>query len=149
MMGCFLLCPWLRLLFTDTFLKFPCEGGRLKHIPPTACEHGRACLPTAVWWPPIAAWEGNYRELKDTCAGEPQELECLLIQLPNGCLDMAGCVRQSLVEASDKQLNPTETLVGWLLALAVTALVVYRDVPRVSIKEADWRTCPEVLESTW
>jgi len=50
---------------------------------------------------------------------------------------MSGCVRQSLVEASDKQLNPTETLVGWLLALAVTALVVYRDVPRVSIKEAD------------
>ena len=71
------------------------------------------------------------------CAGEPQELECLLIQLPNGCLDMSGCVRQSLVEASDKQLNPTETLVGWLLALAVTALVVYRDVPRVSINEAD------------
>ena len=74
MMGCLLPCPWLRLLFTDTFLKFPCEGGRLKHIPPTACEHGRACLPTAVWWPPIAAWEGNYRELKVTARENPKSL---------------------------------------------------------------------------
>ena len=58
--------------------------------------------------------------------GEPQELECLLIQLRNRCLDLAGCVGHSLAEASDKQLNPTETLVGWLLALAVTALIVYK-----------------------
>ena len=64
--------------------------------------------------------------------GEPQELECLLIQLPNRCLDLAGCVGHSLAEASDKQFNPTETLVGWLLALAVTALIVYRHVPKVS-----------------
>ena len=110
----------------QTFLKSPCEGGRLKHMPWSAWEHGRACVP---------AWHGSYRELKDTCATEPQELECLLIQLGNRCLDLAGCVRHSLAEASDQQLNPTEALVGWLLALAVTALVVCRHVPKVSM----WR----------
>ena len=57
----FLLWLWLRLLFTDTFLKFPCEGGRLKHMPWSVCEHKRACLPTPVQGLPIAAaWEGNH-----------------------------------------------------------------------------------------
>ena len=132
----FSLWLWLRLLFADTFLKSPCEGGRLKHMPWSAWEHRRACVPAAVWWPPIAAaWHGSYRELKDTCATEPQELEYLLIHLRSRCLDFVGCVRHSLAEASDQQLNPTEILVGWLPALAVTALVVCRPVPKVSM----WR----------
>ena len=70
-------------------------------------------------------------KLKDACAAAPQELECVLIQLPHRCLDLAGCVGHSLAEASD--FHPTETLVGWLLALAVTALIVYRHVPKVSM----------------
>ena len=126
----FLLWLWLHFVFTDTFLKFPCEGGRSKHVQCNAWNCVRACLPTPVQWPPTAAaWQGNYGELKDTHAGEPQELVCLLIQLSNRCLDLAGCVGHSLANASNKKLNPTGTLHWWdgfLLWLWLCLLLTWR-----------------------
>ena len=99
------LVKWLQVLQGFEFMK-EADWRWLKHMPWSAWEHGRACVPAAVWWPPLAAaWHGSYRELKDTCATEPQELECLLIHLRSRCLDFVGCVRHSLAEASTSSLS--------------------------------------------
>ena len=110
--GCF-LCLWP---CSDLAAFWIHEGGRLKHIQCNAWNRVRACLPTPVQWPPTsAAWERNYRELKDTCAGEPRELECKVIfppkQLRNRCLQWAGCVVHSVAQVAVDGANQIDFFV--------------------------------------